>query len=85
MYPNIVAIKVLNHSAPFQVRPDYILSIQKQCQPTFSRCTAYHEYTYGTWLRITHFLSCINFDFTIPRVITCAIGYVAIPTWLKLL
>ena len=39
----------------------------------------------GTWLRITHFLSCINFDFTLPRVITCATNRVTTFVWLKLL
>lgn len=44
-----------------------------------------HTYKLGAWLRITHSLSCINFDFTIPRVITCATNYVTIFAWLKFL
>ena len=53
--------KYFYYSAPFRMRFDYILSLR---QPTFSRWTAHHIYYYAAWLRITHFLSYINFDFT---------------------
>src|SRR6185437_17135223 len=42
-----------------------------------------HTLYTGAWLQITHLLSYINLDFTLPRVITCATRYVTILACLK--
>nr|UYR51092.1 hypothetical protein [Morchella crassipes] len=75
-------LKKLYYPALFWVGLDYILSLR---QPTSSRWTAHPLLIRGAWLRISHFLSCINPDFTIPRVITCAPNYITIFGWLRLL
>nr|YP_010218559.1 hypothetical protein LK370_mgp264 [Morchella brunnea]UBU98478.1 hypothetical protein [Morchella brunnea] len=75
-------LKKLYYPALFWVGLDYILSLR---QPTSSRWTAHHLLISGAWLRISHFLSCINPDFTVPRVITCAPNYISMFGWLRLL
>ena len=72
-------IKWYFYPAPFRVRLDYILSFR---QSTFSRWTAH---LYRRLAADYPFTFDINFDFTIPRVITCATKYVTVIAWLKLL
>ena len=72
----------LYYPALFRVRLDYILSVISANQLLVDEL---HTSLRRAWLRIAHLLSYINFDFTLPRVITCATRSVASLAWLKLL